>query len=583
MQPGFSHIFIKISHVLFILLHTVTLRAQPAGDAWIKLDERTLLGESMLFYARNIRHADSVYVFARFDELIRTGKKHRNPALEAISYGMKASWLSGRKDTQSRNTESIMLYNRALELAEKKRLPVLSAYFEYELGRTYYFGNDYIKGIEYLFNAREHVREIGLINFPAAGPLCYALGTVYCDYGESHKSLDYLLQATRYPFADSHMLYRLYGMLGLVYYNLQTGDSSVYYGKQALAIAQALKDTVEIASMSGNIGAGYIISKEYDTALLYLQTDHHLSSSLGNWSSAAASLVFMARVYVQKGDPDKAIQFLDRADSIFSFCNCRADEAMRSVYNILSDIYKQKKDNSGTAISLDSFIHYDKIYQKKYNASILKSTELKVATEMHETRIQLLESERKRQVLLRNTLIIASVLTIIIIIQILYRVRQRQVSERKIFTLQLSNAQKQLTSYVDSIREKNRLMDQLREELEQVRFAHPEDPDNNSAEREKILARIRQASLITEEGWHEFTKLVDAVHKNFFIRLKEKYPDLTPADTRLLTLVKLNFSTGEMADMLGISPDSVKKSRQRVRKKIGISSEEDISDVVAQL
>lgn len=60
---------------------------------------------------------------------------------------------------------------------------------------------------------------------------------------------------------------------------------------------------------------------------------------------------------------------------------------------------------------------------------------------------------------------------------------------------------------------------------------------------------------------------------HFQEELKKQYPSLTAYDLRLCTYLKANLSTKEIAALLNITPDSVKKAKHRIRKKINLSSE----------
>ncbi|MCE7993644.1 MAG: sigma-70 family RNA polymerase sigma factor [Roseivirga sp.] len=62
----------------------------------------------------------------------------------------------------------------------------------------------------------------------------------------------------------------------------------------------------------------------------------------------------------------------------------------------------------------------------------------------------------------------------------------------------------------------------------------------------------------------------------FQTELKNQYPKLTPYDLRLCTYLKANLSTKEMATLLNITPDSVKKAKHRLRKKLAIEPRESI-------
>lgn len=56
--------------------------------------------------------------------------------------------------------------------------------------------------------------------------------------------------------------------------------------------------------------------------------------------------------------------------------------------------------------------------------------------------------------------------------------------------------------------------------------------------------------------------------------------DITNSEERLLALEKLNLKTPEIANILGVSTDSVVKNRYRLRKKLGISRETSITAFV---
>lgn len=61
---------------------------------------------------------------------------------------------------------------------------------------------------------------------------------------------------------------------------------------------------------------------------------------------------------------------------------------------------------------------------------------------------------------------------------------------------------------------------------------------------------------------------------NFQEKLKKRFPNLTAYDLRLCTYLKANLSTKEIAILLNITPDSVKKAKHRLRKKINLEPTE---------
>lgn len=65
---------------------------------------------------------------------------------------------------------------------------------------------------------------------------------------------------------------------------------------------------------------------------------------------------------------------------------------------------------------------------------------------------------------------------------------------------------------------------------------------------------------------------LEASNGRFQSQLKHQYPRLTAYDLRLCTYLKSNLSTKEIATLLNITPDSVKKAKHRLRKKLGMDS-----------
>ena len=58
---------------------------------------------------------------------------------------------------------------------------------------------------------------------------------------------------------------------------------------------------------------------------------------------------------------------------------------------------------------------------------------------------------------------------------------------------------------------------------------------------------------------------------------------MTVAEQRMAALTRLQLTTRQIASMLGISVDSVHKSRQRLRHRFGVSADTTLDEVVSNL
>ena len=75
----------------------------------------------------------------------------------------------------------------------------------------------------------------------------------------------------------------------------------------------------------------------------------------------------------------------------------------------------------------------------------------------------------------------------------------------------------------------------------------------------------------------------DDVAEDFYKRLRERFPKLTQGDQKLCALIKLNFSSKDMAKLIGISVDSVHTTRYRLRKKLKLPREVSLGEFIGQL
>jgi len=73
---------------------------------------------------------------------------------------------------------------------------------------------------------------------------------------------------------------------------------------------------------------------------------------------------------------------------------------------------------------------------------------------------------------------------------------------------------------------------------------------------------------------------VDSINAAFYERLRTKYPNLATTEMELCALIRSGMSSKEIAEVRGISPSSAHTARYRLRKKLGIPSEENIADVL---
>ncbi|MNS36355.1 bacterial transduction protein [compost metagenome] len=105
------------------------------------------------------------------------------------------------------------------------------------------------------------------------------------------------------------------------------------------------------------------------------------------------------------------------------------------------------------------------------------------------------------------------------------------------------------------------------------------DPNVNFSLLTKINKLIDH-ELQGDKHWNEFEEIFNQLHDNFMQRLKSSYPELTPRDMRLCAYLRMNFNTKEIAPLLGISVRGVEDTRYRIRKKLQLPSDTNITEFI---
>ncbi len=199
------------------------------------------------------------------------------------------------------------------------------------------------------------------------------------------------------------------------------------------------------------------------------------------------------------------------------------------------------------AVLQDSFDQRNQIQKYEFIKQRLEA-------EKYAAKLQLVESEKELQKLLRNAAFI--ILALVLLLMYAWFHRQRYLRRQK--QAELATAQNDLSVMVNHFREKADLVENLRTELQRFSAA---------GEQSRYLEQLFGSTILTEEDWQRFRAVFEKAFPGFIDDQKALYPGLTPGELRYLVLEKLQLSTREMARMLGVSDNTVRQKRARLRRK----------------
>jgi len=144
--------------------------------------------------------------------------------------------------------------------------------------------------------------------------------------------------------------------------------------------------------------------------------------------------------------------------------------------------------------------------------------------------------------------------------------------EKRLKSEAVKSKNEQLMQFLEIISHKNSLLHDLKGIMSRMR----------NAEASRCVTKIDE-ELNNEKKLFLYHKLFSESNQELVIRISKEYPALTDNDIRIITLIRTNMSSKEIAAILNISNSSFDTSRYRIRKKIGLSRDEDLNSFVRNL
>lgn len=100
----------------------------------------------------------------------------------------------------------------------------------------------------------------------------------------------------------------------------------------------------------------------------------------------------------------------------------------------------------------------------------------------------------------------------------------------------------------------------------------------------KIIKEISTSinEKIKTDSWKRFNVTFNAVYDDFYKNLRVDFPNLTTTEIKLSAFLKLGLNSKDIASILFITPQSVKVSRSRLRKKLGITQDINLQSFLSK-
>ncbi|MCS4436000.1 tetratricopeptide repeat protein [Aquiflexum gelatinilyticum] len=426
------------------------------------------------------------------------------------------------------------------------------------------------------------------INYPLEPPVYTELGELLLQVKEYDESIHYgkkgiaawkILNYENEYDAPYKFKVRAFNTIGSSFSKKNEYDSAISYLNQALLIAKDNKDKGLEGRVLGNIGRILYVQANFDTAWALFQTEYQYSMLDSALNEAANASQWMAKANLARGN--KLAALAEAKEALRLLRLWPNGQYRRDTYYTLKQIHRELGNYDSAFYYSDRYILLNDSLEKEVATSSLAISKARLNSEESRYKIQKINKEKERQLFIRNTIIAAIVALGLFVLMIVNRGRlknklalEKAESEKMLMEQEIQSAKEQINSFTSHIIEKTNLIEKLEEQV---------NGKNASSEHQMIIAALSQQTILTEDDWLKFKSLFDKIYPSFFQKLKKTAPEITVAEQRMAALTRIQLTSKQMAAMLGISVDSVHKTRQRLRQRLQFSSDTNLDEYISAI
>lgn len=377
----------------------------------------------------------------------------------------------------------------------------------------------------------------------------------------------------------------IYNTLGLIEsQNFRLKEAERYF-QEALALAKVTKKEPWIGVISGNLGVVYLNRGEKKKAIEFFTLDYHKSRNSGETGSAVNALCELLHFDNENKNFANAALKVKSLDSLMKKIESKSVKAR--YYEALTEYLEEIGQYKQALEKYQLSVLYKDSVEKEKDLVNFNNTEFQFQFERKQNEIKLLEAKRKADEFRIFMLILALLIIIIGALLVIQQISKRRQNEKELLELKnqqieevLKRTENELLVVVQDLIKKNAIVTDLSEELEKIQ---DEKKDEVDSENEELSHRLQSFTLLTEENWVEFKRLFEKLFPGFFDYFQTRFPDITNAEIRMAALLKINLENIEMAKALGISPDSVRKTNLRLRKRLNIEDQRELQELIRSI
>ncbi len=388
---------------------------------------------------------------------------------------------------------------------------------------------------------------------------------------------------------DSLCMALCFEQISAMYSSVNEYDSSQLYFNLAIPVLRR-SATVTLDAAYSNFSGLLLRRGKGEAALLYIDSAITIIQQKNNKCRENFFLINRAVILNE-------LKRYDSAEKLFKYC-MTADTENKWMENLMYD-YEGLSENYHETNNDDAAFQYLIKYHSLKDSLSGVAVNLKVAGIMAANKSELDRLTAEKSMQKRNGIIVAVALVLSFIIWLwiaqIKKAKRKQAHtrnnleqltrilleknslltdiEQKISVLQKKSLEDD-ASLEQYLHDKNELLAQITETKQDSNGAVP------SSEPDDFEKNIYNQRILTPSDWSAFKIYFEKAYPGYLLRLRNAFPLLTEAEERIFLFTKLNLTNKEAAAMLGISADSVKKTRSRLRHRLQLDETINLDEFV---
>lgn len=478
--------------------------------------------------------------------------------------------------------QAIKKYQQVLLLATQNNNKEMMANVNSNMATAFYWQGNLVQALEYYLSALQIYEEQD--DKPGICKVLINTANIKVEQNEQEAGLKDLNRALKLAkeINNEYLISACHTNIGNTYKRMKNYPEALHHLHEALRMEKGGNVGLKI-NLLINISCVYIEQEEYDKALKDVKQALDLAVKANIKFAHSETLRLLSAIYCKQNQSARAIDYANQALSIaneFHFL-----ELQKNIHELLAVSYsdarnfKKAYDHQKTFKQLN-----DSIFDEK---NVRKMALLESAYK-YDKEIQQYELEsQNHQLKTRNqSYVIISLVSITLLIIILsFQLYRSNRLKKKVLKLEVDQANHQLEySKKEMTAATLKLIQNSESDNYCIKMLENITKEDEEERKKNIRSLISYYKNKTAgSNWQEFETLFMEVNADFYDKLNKQFPALTANERKLCIFLRLNMSNKDIAQITFQSEDALKKARMRLRKKLEMNRDENLTSFIQSL